>query len=53
MYNASRRYLTAAAIGLVVAILLSLAAILIRSVAALEIDGKAAADLLELRKSLP
>jgi hypothetical protein len=53
MYNASKRYLTAAVSGLVVAILLSLAAILVRSVAALEMDGKVAAHVLELRKSLP
>jgi hypothetical protein len=53
MYNASKRYLTAAVSGLLVAILLSLAAILVRSVAALEMDGKVAADALELRKSLP
>jgi hypothetical protein len=52
MYNASRRYVTAAVSGLVVAILLSLAAILIRSVAAIEMDGRVAADVLELRKSL-
>jgi hypothetical protein len=39
--------------GLVVAILLSLAAILIRSIAALEMYGKISADALDLRRSPP
>jgi hypothetical protein len=54
MYKASRPYLTVSITALVVAILVSLAAIFIRSVVALEMDSKNAADaLLELRKSLP
>jgi hypothetical protein len=56
MYEALRQYLTAAAVSaLVVAILFSLAAILVRSVVAPEMDGKIAADgtAVELRKSLP
>jgi hypothetical protein len=40
LYKASKQYLTATVTGLVVAILLSLAAILIRSIAAPEMDGK-------------
>jgi hypothetical protein len=55
MYKASKRYLTLSVSALVVAILFSLAAILVRSVVAPEMDGKIAADgtALELRKSLP
>jgi hypothetical protein len=55
MYKASKRYLTVSVSALVVAILFSLAAILVRSVVAPEMDGKIAADgtALELRKSLP
>jgi hypothetical protein len=53
MYKESKTYLTAAVTALVVAILFSLTAILVRSVVAM--DGKIAADgtVLELRKSLP
>jgi hypothetical protein len=43
LYKASKQYLTATVTGLVVAILLSLAAILIRGIAAPEIDGKISA----------
>ena len=50
MYKESKTYLTAAVTALVVAILFSLTAILVRSVVAM--DGKIAADV-ELRKSLP
>lgn len=50
MYKESKTYLTAAVTVLVVAILFSLTAILVRSVVAM--DGKIAADV-ELRKSLP
>ena len=49
MQKASKRYLTAAVSGLVVAIVLALAAILVRGVVAME--GKISADsALELRK---
>ena len=53
MYKAPKQYLTASVSTLVVAILISLAAILVRGVLAM--DGKIAADgtVLELRKSLP
>jgi len=53
MYKESKAYLTATVTALVVAILLSLTAIFVRSVVAM--DGKIAADgtALELRKSLP
>jgi hypothetical protein len=53
MYKASKRYLTVSVSTLVVAILISLAAILVRGVVAM--DGEIAADgtVLELRKSLP
>jgi hypothetical protein len=55
MYKASNRYLTAAVGALVVAIFFSLAAILVRSIVAPEMDGKITADgmALELRRSLP
>jgi hypothetical protein len=55
MYKASKRYLAVSVSALVVAIVFSLAAILVRSVAAPEMDGKISADgtTLELRKSLP
>jgi hypothetical protein len=55
MYKASRRYLTVSVSALVVAILFSLTAIIVRSVAAPEMDGKITADgtTMELRKSLP
>jgi hypothetical protein len=43
LYKASEKYLTATITGLVVAILLSLAAILIRGIAAPEMDGKISA----------
>ena len=49
MQRASKRYLTAAVSGLVVAIVLALAAILVRGVVAME--GKIGADsALELRE---
>jgi hypothetical protein len=53
MYKESNTHLTAAVTALVVAILLSLTAIFVRSVVAM--DSKNAADgaVLELRKSLP
>jgi hypothetical protein len=53
MYKESKNYLSVAVTALVVAILVSLAAIFVRSVVAM--DGKIAADAtaLELRKSLP
>jgi len=53
MYKESKAYLTAAVTALVVAILFSLTAILVRSVVAM--DGNLGADgtVLELRKSLP
>jgi hypothetical protein len=55
MYKASRRYLAVSVSALVVAIVFLLAAIVVRSVAAPEMDGKITADgtTLELRKSLP
>jgi hypothetical protein len=53
LYKASKQYLTAAVTGLVVAILLSLTAILIRGIAAPEMDGKISADSLALRRSPP
>jgi hypothetical protein len=55
MDKASKRYLTASVSVLVAAILFSLAAIIVRGVAAPEMDGKMTADgtVLELRKSLP
>jgi xanthosine utilization system XapX-like protein len=52
MYKASQRYLTATVTGLVVAILFSLTAIIVRSIAAPEMDGKIAADAAHL-KTLP
>ena len=53
MYKESKTYLTAAVTALVVAILFSLTAILVRSLVAM--DGNLAADgtVIELRKSLP
>ena len=55
MYKASRRYLTVSVSALIVAILFSLSAILVRGVVAPEMDGKITADgtALELRKSQP
>jgi hypothetical protein len=55
MYKASKQYLTVSVSALVVAILFLLAAILVRTVVAPEMDGKIAADgtALELKKSLP
>jgi hypothetical protein len=55
MYKASKRYLAVSVSALIVAIVFSLAAIIVRSVAAPEMDGKITADgtTLELRKSLP
>ena len=55
MYKTSKRYLTASVSALVVAILFSLAAIIVRSVAAPELEAKISADgtTLELRRSLP
>jgi hypothetical protein len=55
MYKTSKRYLTVSVSTLVVAILISLAAIVVRGVVAPVMDGKIAADgtVLELRKSLP
>jgi hypothetical protein len=52
MYKESKIYLTAAVTALVVAILFSLTAILVRTVVAM--DGNLAADgtVLELKKSL-
>jgi hypothetical protein len=52
MYKETKNYLSVAVTALVVAILVSLAAIFVRSVVAM--DGKIAADgtALELRKSL-
>jgi hypothetical protein len=52
MYKASQRYLTATVTGLVVAILFSLTAIIVRSIAAPEMDGKISADAAHL-KTLP
>jgi hypothetical protein len=55
MYKTSKRYLTASVTTLVVAIIISLAAILVHGVVLPGMDGKIAADgtVLELRKSLP
>jgi hypothetical protein len=53
LYKASKRYLTATVTGLVVAILLSLTAILVRGIAAPEMDGKISADSRGLRRSPP
>ena len=55
MYKEPTTYLTAAVTALIVAILFSLTAIVVRSVAAPEMDGKITADgtALELRKSSP
>ncbi len=55
MYKASKRSLTVSVSVLIVAILFSLAAIIVRTVAAPEMDGKINADGtgLELRRSLP
>jgi hypothetical protein len=55
MYKASKRYLTVSVSTLIVAILISLATILVRGVVVPAMDGKIAADgtVLELRKSLP
>jgi hypothetical protein len=55
MYKASKRSLTVSAGVLVMAILFSLAAIIVRTVMAPEMDDKIAADgtSLELRRSLP
>jgi hypothetical protein len=52
LHNASKQYLTATVTGLVVAILFSLTAIIIRSIAAPEMDGKISADAVHL-KTLP
>jgi hypothetical protein len=48
----SKHYLTATVTGLVVAILFSLTAIIVRSIAAPEMDGKISADAVHL-KMLP
>jgi hypothetical protein len=55
MSKTSNRYLTVSASVLIVAILVSLAAILVSSVSAPEMGGKATADQADfvLRKSLP
>jgi hypothetical protein len=55
MDKASKRCLAASVSVLVAATLFSLTAILVRGVAALEIDGKMTADgiVLQLRKSPP
>ena len=53
MGKGSKHYLTATVTGLVVAILFSLTAIIVRSIAAPEMDGKISADSLGLRKSPP
>jgi hypothetical protein len=52
LYKASKQYLTATVTGLVVAILFSLTAIIVRSIAAPEMDGKISADAVHL-KTLP
>jgi hypothetical protein len=52
LHKASKQYLTATVTGLVVAILFSLAAIIVRSIAAPEMDGKISADAVHL-KMLP
>ena len=55
MYNASKRSLAVSVSALIAAILVSLAAILVRSVSAPEMGGKITADgsNLDLRRSLP
>jgi hypothetical protein len=55
MYKASKRSLTVSVSALIVAIVFLLAAILVRSVATAEMDGKMTADgtALELKRSLP
>jgi hypothetical protein len=52
LHRASKQYLTATVSALVVAILFSLTAIVIRSVAAPEMDGKISADAVHF-KTLP
>jgi hypothetical protein len=52
LHKASKQYLTATVTGLVIAILFSLTAIIVRSVAAPEMDGKISADAVDL-KTLP
>ena len=48
----SNQYLTATVTGLVVAILFSLTAIIVRSVAAPEMDGKISADAVHFKRFL-
>jgi hypothetical protein len=52
LHRASKQYLTATVSALVVAILFSLTAIVVRSVAAPEMDGKISADAVHF-KTLP
>ena len=52
MGKGSKHYLTATVTGLVAAILFSLTAIIVRSIAAPEMDGKISADAVHL-KTLP
>jgi hypothetical protein len=49
LHKASKRYLTATVAGLVVGILFSLTAIVVRSIAAPEMDGKISADAMHLK----
>ncbi len=53
MYKASKRSLTVSVSTLVVGILILLAAIVVRSVVAMDGNRAAAGTLLELRKSVP
>jgi hypothetical protein len=49
LHKVSKQYLTATVTGLVVAILFSLTAIIVRSIAAPEMDGKISADAVHLK----
>jgi hypothetical protein len=49
LHKASTQYLTATVTGLVIAILFSLTAVIVRSIAAPELDGKILADTVDLR----
>jgi hypothetical protein len=50
LHKASKQYLTATVTGLVVAILFPLTAIIVRSIAASEMDGKISADATHLKR---
>jgi hypothetical protein len=49
LHKVSKQYLAATVTGLVVAILFSLTAIIVRSIAAPKMDGKISADAMHLK----